>query len=159
MPLDLKGADPYDAILAGEEVRVTSETGGQKGSKLAQLGAVDPAALLELAKVAGFGGEKYERYNYLRGFDWSLSYDAMMRHAMAFWSGEDIDPESGLPHMAHCSWHALALISFASRGIGTDDRASTYLRNLPRPAPHSSSVSMTGKKTGQDNSIEGQPHG
>jgi hypothetical protein len=105
-----------------EEVRVTSETGGEKGQKLAQLGGVDPLALIELARVAGHGAEKYDRYNYLRGYDWSLSFDAMMRHAMAFWSGEDIDPESGEIHMAHAAWHGLALVSFLLRDIGIDNR-------------------------------------
>jgi hypothetical protein len=105
------------------ETRVTDPiTGGQKGQKLAQLGAIDPNALLELAKVAGFGSQKYERNNFLKGFAWSLSFDAMMRHALAFQSGEDRDPESGLLHTAHLAWHALALTAFTQRELGTDDR-------------------------------------
>jgi len=39
-----------------------------------------------------------------------------------FWAGEDFDDESGLHHMSHASWHALALTSFHFRNIGTDDR-------------------------------------
>lgn len=105
-----------------EETRVTSATGGQKGKKDEELGAVDPTALRILARVAAFGGKKYERSNYLKGYDWSLSFDALQRHALAFWEGEDLDPESGLPHTAHMSWHSLALTSFLARGIGTDDR-------------------------------------
>ncbi len=106
-----------------EEVRVVDpDTGGEKGQKLAQVGAVDPAALLEVGKVAGFGTEKYARYNFAKGYAWSLSFDAMMRHVLAFWNGEDIDPESGLPHMAHAGWHSLALLTFSMRERGTDDR-------------------------------------
>jgi hypothetical protein len=106
-----------------EETRVTDPvTGGQKNQKLAQLGAVDPLSLLELAKVAGFGSQKYERLNYLKGFKWSLSYDAMMRHLLAYQSGENDDPESGLPHLAHAMWHCSALLSFLLRDLGTDDR-------------------------------------
>ena len=106
-----------------KEERVTDpNTGGQKGRKLPQLGAIDPQSLLRVAEVAGFGAQKYERYNYLRGYAWSLSFDAMMRHALAFWGGEELDPESGLPHLAHCAWHCLAMISFQERGLGTDDR-------------------------------------
>lgn len=107
-----------------DEVIVTDpQTGGRKGQKLEQLGTVDPRALSELAKVGGFGAQKYERFNYLRGYAWSLSVDAAYRHFTAFLSGEDIDPESGLQHAAHLAWHALALTSFALRSIGTDDRA------------------------------------
>jgi hypothetical protein len=105
------------------EVRITDpKTGGQKGQKLAQLGALDPLSLLELAKVAGFGAQKYDRFNFLRGYSWSLSFDAFQRHALAFWNGEDRDPESGLPHMSHCAWHALTMLAFYLRGLGTDDR-------------------------------------
>lgn len=105
-----------------DEVRITSATGGQKGQKPAQLSSVDPLALLELAKVAGMGAKKYSRGNYLNGYDWSLCMDALSRHFLAWQSGEDVDDESGLPHMAHAAWHALALVSFQLRGIGTDDR-------------------------------------
>ena len=110
------------AIERGEEVRVTSETGGQKGRKLAELGSLDPLALLTLAEVSGFGGQKYAAFNFLKGYDWSLSFNALQRHLLAFWSGEDTDPESGLSHLGHAAWHCLAMISFQTRGLGTDDR-------------------------------------
>lgn len=106
----------------GEERYRDPVTGGEKGMKDAQLGAVDPQALMELARVAGHGAKKYARYNFLRGYPWSLSFDAMQRHALAFWTGEDTDPDSGLPHMAHVAWHALALVAFGIREVGTDDR-------------------------------------
>lgn len=105
------------------EIRVVDpETGGEKGQKDAQLGAIDPAAIMEVATVAGFGARKYARLNFLKGYSWSLSYDALQRHLHAFWDGEDRDPESGLPHLAHAAWHCLALLSFSRRGLGTDDR-------------------------------------
>lgn len=104
------------------EIRVTSETGGMKGKKLAQIGSMDVMPLLELGKVAGFGAQKYAAYNYLKGYEWSLSYNACLRHLVAFWMGEDRDPESGLPHLAHAMWHCSAMLSFSIRGLGTDDR-------------------------------------
>jgi hypothetical protein len=105
------------------ERRVVNEkTGAEKGQKLARLGAVDPVSLMELAEVAGYGAEKYARYNFLKGYEWSLSYDALNRHMLAFWSGEDRDPESGLPHMAHAAWHCLTLLSYTRRNIELDDR-------------------------------------
>lgn len=107
------------------EVRVTSATGGQKGRKRAQLGALDPHALRAVAEVAGYGTEKYARYNYLKGYDWSLSFDALQRHLLAFWAGEDNDPESGLPHLGHAAWHCLAMLAFSQRRVGTDDRPTS----------------------------------
>lgn len=101
------------------------DTGGQKGEKLAQVGGVDPAAILKIAEVAGFGARKYARYNFAKGFPWSLSFDALMRHLLAFWGGEENDPESGLPHLAHAGWHCMCLLTFTQRDVGTDDRFPT----------------------------------
>lgn len=109
-----------------KEIRITdAKTGGQKGMKMIQLGALDPQALMVVAEVAGFGTVKYARYNFFKGFDWSLSYDALQRHLHAFWGGENLDPESKLPHLAHACWHTLCLLTFSLRGRGTDDRFPT----------------------------------
>jgi hypothetical protein len=125
------------------EVRITSETGGQKGQKTNRLGGADPLAMMELGRVYGMGETKYARFNYLRGYDWSLSLDALKRHLLAYEAGQDYDecskhpgdhdedheydPDecdgSGLLHTAHVAWHGLTLTSFLIRQIGTDDRA------------------------------------
>lgn len=114
--------DLHDEPLA----RDVSEAGGAKDRKLTQVGALDPVALIYVGRVAGMGAEKYGTYNYLHGYDWSLAFNAMMRHALLFWAGEDLDEESGLPHVAHAAWHALALLSFLVRGIGSDDRPPRF---------------------------------
>lgn len=113
---------PVDLPSESGEVRTTSATGGEKGRKPLEVGAIDPLARAELGKVAAFGSAKYSRGNYLLGYDWSLCVDAMHRHMLAFESGEDRDPESGLLHTAHAAWHGLALCSFLLREVGTDDR-------------------------------------
>lgn len=102
------------------EVRVTSATGGQKGQKPERLGGADPLALMELARVYGYGEVKYDRYNYLKGYEYSLSVDALLRHLLLFLSGEDRDPESGILHTTHVAWHGLTLSSFLLRGIAKD---------------------------------------
>lgn len=117
--------------LHDEETRVTNEkTGAQKGKKLTQLGSMDPVALIALARVAGMGADKYEAFNYLKGADWSLMFNALERHALLFWSGETYDEESGLPHMAHVAWLALALVSYSERNVGDDDR---FVQEAPHP--------------------------
>ena len=121
IPPEKEWLDDRTYITDGE-VRVTSSTGGAKGRKLQELGGIDPAALLTLAEVSGMGARKYDTWNYLKGYDWSLSFNAMQRHALAFWAGQDNDDESGLPHVAHAAWHCLALLAFLQRDIGTDDR-------------------------------------
>ena len=113
-----------------------------KGAKDIRLGGADAMALMELGRVYGMGEKKYDRFNYLKGYPWSLSIDAMLRHLMAFMGGEEYDecsihpgqhgddhpydPEtcdgSGLLHTAHVAWHGLTLTSFQQRRSGTDDR-------------------------------------
>lgn len=110
-----------------QETRVTSSTGGEKGRKLTEIGFLDPVALEMVGRVAGFGAQKYASFNFLKGYNWSLSYNALLRHLMAFMRGEDIDSESGMPHIAHAAWQALALCSFWQRNIGTDDRPPQFL--------------------------------
>lgn len=125
---------PEPEKVDGAEM-VTSSTGGTKGRKLAEMGAIDPSARMELALVAGFGARKYARANYLLGIDWSLCVDALHRHLLAWESGEDRDEESGYLHTAHVAWHALALAAFQLRDIGTDDRCvDTHLDQIRNAA-------------------------
>lgn len=125
---------PSGYFLTGveHETRFTDpETGAEKGVKLSQMGALDPAALYTVSEVAGMGATKYARFNFLKGYPWMLSYDAMQRHAMKFASGEDLDPESGLPHLAHMTWHGLAMLSFYIHDLGTDDRWKKPVKEDP----------------------------
>ncbi len=110
-----------------QETRIVDElTGGEKGSKLSQIGLVDPVSLWRVGEVAGMGAEKYDKFNYLKGYAWDLSYSALQRHFEMFWMGEDYDEESGLLHLAHGTWHGLALISFFERELGTDTRPPKF---------------------------------
>lgn len=125
--LSIAGQLIHPETMHGGAVMTTSATGGQKGRKTAELAAIDPLALLTLAEVAGFGARKYDTFNYLKGYDWSLNANAALRHLLGFLNGEDFDPETGLPHPAHFAWHGLALTSSLLRGIGTDDRVTSVV--------------------------------
>ena len=106
------------------EVRVIDpKTGGEKGSKLARFDLIPPVPLEMLAEHYGRGVAKYADRNWERGYNWGLSFAAMMRHAWAFWRGESIDPETGGHHLTAVAWHAFALIEFERRKIGTDNRS------------------------------------
>lgn len=63
-----------------------------------------------VARVREFGSKKYARDNWKRGFKITRSCAAALRHIFSFLSGETLDPDSGLSHLAHaiCSLeHAL----------------------------------------------------
>jgi len=112
--------------------RITNaETGGMKDRKDVQLHAIPRAALEELGRLYAYGAEKYSDedagdYNFQRGYAWNLGYDALMRHAIAWQSGETLDPETGLSHMAAVAWHALTLILFENEYPELDDRKTGF---------------------------------
>ena len=111
------------------ERRIVSETGGAKGQKDARFDLIESDALWDLALVCGVGAKKYDDDNWRKGYSWRLSFGALMRHLHAFWQGEDYDPESLLPHLAHAMWHCMVLHTFSK-----SENAHKYNRFDDRPA-------------------------
>jgi hypothetical protein len=81
-----------------------------------------PDGLLELAKLYTKGAEQYADRDWERGAPWMETFDSLQRHAWAWATGEDRDPGTGRHHMACVVWNAMALLVYALRRIGTDDR-------------------------------------
>jgi len=109
--------------VADDEVRVISESGGEKGKKLARFDLLPVGPLTEVARLYGRGAAKYADRNWELGYDWGLSFAAMQRHAWAFWGGESIDPETQRHHLASVIFHAMALMEFEDQGKGVDSRS------------------------------------
>jgi hypothetical protein len=74
------------------------------------------------AEVLAFGAKKYAAHNWRAGFAWSRLTDAAMRHLTAFIDGEDVDPETGLSHIAHLRCCTGFLLEHIAHELGTDDR-------------------------------------
>ena len=79
-------------------------------------------AFRAIVSVLRHGAKKYEARNWEKGMAWSRCYAAGMRHAVAWWQGEDKDPETGMSHLWHWGCCVVFLISFEIRGVGSDDR-------------------------------------
>lgn len=84
----------------------------------------DPEFVLEVSRVLDFGAKKYTARNWEKGMSWGRCYAALCRHLFAWWSGEDLDPESGLPHLAHagCCLMFIARFRREQRYAQFDDR-------------------------------------
>jgi hypothetical protein len=54
--------------------------------------------------------------------NWSRVKGALDRHLIAWWMGEDKDPETGFSHLWHVGCCVLFLIAYELRGAGLDDR-------------------------------------
>ena len=69
------------------------------------------------------GACKYGAHNYrVAGVRYSIYFDAMNRHMQAWWEGEDIDQESGLPHLYKALGCLTVLTDSMHIGNAQDDR-------------------------------------
>ena len=111
--MEVKDTNPKDAI----------------GISKAPMSTVSAAVLMELGVAMLEGASKYGRHNYrAAGVRASVYYDALMRHAMAWWEGEDLDPDSGMSHITKAIATLVVLRDAMIQDKFTDDRP-------PRSAP------------------------
>lgn len=79
--------------------------------------------LMEMALGMYEGARKYGRHNYrVVGVLGSVYYDAAMRHLMAWFEGEDIDPDSGLHHVTKALSTLMVLRDAMIQDKFVDDR-------------------------------------
>jgi hypothetical protein len=83
---------------------------------------VPPKAIKALAEVLQYGAHKYDERNWEKGANYSVPYASLMRHLIAFWEGEDKDPESGLSHTHHILMNAAMLVEYEGQSDLFDDR-------------------------------------
>lgn len=107
------------------ETRVTGATGAQKGTKEERFDLIPVPALTYLARLYGKGALKYADHNWRLGYDWSKSYSAAQRHMNSFWAGEDMDPETQVPHVINAAFHMFALATYLTEHPELDDRFET----------------------------------
>lgn len=61
-----------------------------------------PEVLESVVQILTFGAEKYSPNGWKEVSDANNRYySAMMRHLEAWRQGEEVDPESGMPHLSH----------------------------------------------------------
>ena len=77
-------------------------TGLKFDSEKPRMDLLPPKAIFEVAKVLGFGAEKYGAENWRLLDNLQGRYTAgALRHIFAHMDGEQLDPESGTSHLAH----------------------------------------------------------
>jgi hypothetical protein len=99
----------------------------------ARIDLIPPELLIALGEVLQHGAAKYGERNWEKGMNWGRCYAAAMRHLLAWSMGEEIDAESGLPHLAHAATNVAFLYAFASREVGADDRAPFFKTRGVKP--------------------------
>lgn len=67
--------------------------------------------VLAVGEVLTYGAKKYAPNNWRKVDDWRARYfAAALRHLVAYGRGEKVDPESGLPHLAHAACSLLFML-------------------------------------------------
>lgn len=93
------------------------------GIKKVPMSPVPAQVSMEIGLAMLEGARKYRRHNYrIAGVRMSVYYDAAMRHLMAWWEGEDLDPDSGLSHITKALASLVVLRDAMIQGKCQDDR-------------------------------------
>jgi len=106
--------------------RLTSKDTNPKdavGTGKAPMSTVSAPVMLEVGAAMLEGARKYGRHNYrVAGVRASVYYDATLRHVMSWWEGEELDPDSGLSHIAKAIASLMVLRDSMLQGNYVDDR-------------------------------------
>lgn len=74
---------------------------------------VPPEAILAIGRVMTYGAQKYERHGW-KQVEAERYVGALMRHLMAYLSGEEFDGESGLRHIEQVLCNAAFIVALES---------------------------------------------
>lgn len=150
---------PEEALKAMDALvppRLTAKDGNPKdavGTGKVPFSTVPARPIAEVGLAMLEGARKYGRHNYrVAGVRSSVYYDAALRHLTAWWEGQDIDPDSGLPHIIKAMACLVVLRDAQHNAKLTDDRpppvldrnewvsdlnekAAEIIARYPNPAP------------------------
>ena len=104
---DEKGTNPKDLL----------------GMKKIPVHLVPPASLLYQALAMKDGARKYGPYNWRKNkVITSIYVSAAMRHLLAYYDGEEVAEDSGVPHLAHALACLGIIVDALETGNLVDDR-------------------------------------
>ena len=99
------------------------------GGKL-QYGLIPPLALKETVKVLTLGAVKYDKNNWQKVPNaQSRYYDALQRHLWDWFAGEQLDPETGINHLAHAMCNIMFLLE---RDIHTEEEWEEIVKSVDK---------------------------
>lgn len=127
-PFDPPHTQTFGPLLKDEIERIStfSKPTNPKdvvGIRKAPMSTIPANVLAEMGVAMLEGASKYGRHNFrVAGVRASVYYDAAQRHLMAWWEGEDIDPDSGMSHITKLLACMAVLRDAMHQGMWTDDR-------------------------------------
>ena len=103
-------------------------TGARYNDDKPDLSLIPLCTLEDEARVWMYGKSKYAAWNWAKGMDWSVPYACALRHLSAWQRGEENDPESGLPHLAHAMCNLRMLSLYSRTYHDGDDRPVEWIK-------------------------------
>lgn len=85
-----------------------------------------PYAVEQVVRALTDGASKYTPNNWAKGLSWKDTMASLKRHINAWEQGHDINPESGVYHLAHSVCNALYLLEFYKIYPQGDDRRQDW---------------------------------
>ena len=97
------------------------------------LSAVPPVAIIALGAAMQDGANKYGKFNWrTTAVTASVFYDALHRHLLDWYNGEDFAPDSKIHHLAHLMAGCAIILDAIAAGVFKDDRDKTYPKSVSR---------------------------
>ncbi len=91
----------------------------------ARVDLIYPGAITAEGQVMAFGAQKYDDNNWKKSLNTDKHDEfvqgciaSMLRHTLAISAGEYLDPESGLPHVAHVRCNAAFIQFYRDNRVG-----------------------------------------
>lgn len=116
---------------------MTEDVKKNAGSKKPQLVLMPPIAEEQCCGVLALGAAKYGEWNWrASGVEAGTYISAIKRHLAAVHRGEWVDPESGLPHLAHVMASAALVLDADSVGLCKREVAQSVGKREDVPTVH-----------------------
>lgn len=88
-----------------------------------------PRACTSVTKVLMYGGKKYDRLNWSKVQDEDYE-EALLRHQMKIFLGEELDPETKEPHLSHLICNAMFLLEKKLRRLESENAIREFSREF-----------------------------
>lgn len=110
----------YEDIVINEDTIDNNFKKYDTGKNMVSL--IPPEFILGIGSVFTYGANKYDKNNWKLCEDTDRYKDALLRHLLAYLSGEEKDSESGLSHLYHCGAN-IAFLDYFDRikGVNNDN--------------------------------------
>lgn len=119
---ELDWVKPHEVKVISNDVSETSSQSARHNQGKVQLREVDPAFIIGLGEVLTAARGFYDEGNWQKETKFSTPYESAQRHLLKFWSGQELDDQTGKHHLLHAATNLMFLFYHLDSGKGIDDR-------------------------------------